>query len=511
MNVAITPRRRQLLSALSIIVVFLLTLLVSPGTAEACHGSIIIRKVETGQLAPGDDHRIVMTDEAGDVVADVLVGANSSVQIDDVGHGRYFFSEPGAPNGATIVPDSVMIDTDGQLVEVVATNPYPGGRFTIEKVEVGNAAPGGTYRFLVRGPVDLDVSIDAGSSWSSGWVPLGTYTIEEVDAPPGASIVPDVVVLDADGQEVSVVAENPYRGGVFEVTKVETGRAAPGGSYTFDVTGPQNFEFSVAAGETWTSGVLPFGTYTLTERDAPTGHTIVPNPVTIDDEVEVVSVTATNPYRDLQGRLSIRKVVTGPEMPGHQFTIDVTGPVDFSAEVAAGETWTSEWLPLGTYTVSEVDPFEGHTIVPNPVVLDEDGETVLVTVTNPWPAGKISIRKIETGNAQPNGTYTFTITGPENLTVDVRAGETWTSEWLELGTYTITEANGPPGHTIVPNPVVLDEDGETILVTVTNPSGLLPATGNADMARTVNTAAAMIGVGGVLLLVGRRRRLGWVV
>ena len=177
----------------------------------------------------------------------------------------------------------------------------------------------------------------------------------------------------------------------------------------------------------------------------------------------------------------------------------------------AGETWVSGWLPLGTYTITEVDPFEGHTIVPNPVVLDEDGETVAVTVTNPWPAGKISIKKVETGNAPPNGTYTFTIVGPESLTVDVRAGDTWTSDWLELGTYTITELNGPGGHTIVPNPVVLSVDGATVLVTVTNPTGVLPAqelpaTGGADRTNAVLAAAVMLGAGTALLLIGRIRR-----
>ncbi|MEL6892635.1 MAG: hypothetical protein AAFP84_13625, partial [Actinomycetota bacterium] len=450
-------------------VAFVLSMLVSAGTAEACHGSFVIQKVETGQLAPDDTYVVRVSDDAGAVVTDVSVTAGESVTVPRVKRGTYFFEELDAPPGAQVVPTSATIDTDGQVVEVVVTNPYPGGRFTIEKIETGNAAPGGTYDFSIRGPVDFDATIAAGSTWDSGWVPLGTYTIEEIDAPAGATVVPDTVTLTGDGEQVAVVATNPFHRGAFEVTKVETGSAAPGGTYTFDVTGPESFEFTVVAGETWTSGALPLGEYTLTERDAPAGHTIEPNPVVLDEEVEFVSVTATNPFRDLRARLTIEKVVTGPEMPGHDFTIDVSGPVDFTVTLSAGERWTSEWLPLGTYTVTEVDPWEGHTIVPNPVVLDDDGEDMLVTVTNPWPAGKIAIEKVETGGTAPGGTYTFEVDGPESFTVDVAAGDTWTSDWLELGTYTITEVDAPAGHTITPNPVVLDEDEETVLVTAVNP------------------------------------------
>ncbi len=80
------------------------------------------------------------------------------------------------------------------------------------------------------------------------------------------------------------------------ISKVETGTSAPGGTYTFVVTGPQNFQVQVKAGETWTSGSLPLGTYTIVEENAPQGATIVPNPVTLTEDGQTVAVTATNPY-----------------------------------------------------------------------------------------------------------------------------------------------------------------------------------------------------------------------
>ncbi len=154
---------------------------------------------------------------------------------------------------------------------------------------------------------------------------------------------------------------------------------------------------------------------------------------------------------------------------GGTYTFTVTGPQNFQVQVKAGETWTSDYLPLGTYTIVEENAPQGATIVPNPVTLAETASVVAVLATNPVPAGKMSISKAETGDAAPSGTYTFVVTGPQNFQVQVKAGETWTSDYLPLGTYTIVEQNAPQGATIVPNPVTLTEDGQTVAVTATNP------------------------------------------
>ncbi len=281
------------------------------------------------------------------------------------------------------------------------------------------------------------------------------------------------------------------------------------------MTGPTNFSVDVAAGTTWTSGWLPLGTYTVSEVGAPADHSIAPNPVTIDEDRESVLVTAVNGYRDFHGKLAIAKVETGAAAPNGTYTFNVDGPVDFQTTVAAGQTWISDWLPLGSYAVAEISPTPStdHTITPNPATLSVDGVTVLVTATNPFPTavkasefGKISITKVETGPSAPSGTYAFTITGAGAVRVDaqVAAGTTWTSDDLPLGTYTIVETNGPAGHTIVPNPVVLTKDGQVASVTVTNPyPATLPTTGGGGGSRLLPIAGGSIAVGGLAVLVGR--------
>jgi uncharacterized surface anchored protein len=386
-----TIRRHPWLTVLAFVLGVIAAAVAIPTTAAACDTSVVIRKVETGAGAPGGTYTILMT--GADFRREVTVAAGGEVTIPNVPPGTYTFEELGAPTGATIVPNPITIAARqyDQEIEVLATNPYPAARLAIAKVETGDTAPGGTYTFAITGPVELEATVTAGETWTSDWLPLGTYTVTEVDAPDGATIEPNPVVLDTDGATVTVTATNPYpdHQARLAITKVETGEAAPGGTYTFMIsgsteTGTLEFPATVTAGETWTSDWLPLGTYTVTERDAPAGATIEPNPVVLDTDGATVTVTATNPYPDYQARLAITKVIAGGgSTPAGPWTLDITGPVDMTVTISTGETWTSDWLPLGTYTVTERDAPAGATIEPNPVVLDTDGATVAVTVTNP--------------------------------------------------------------------------------------------------------------------------------
>ncbi len=225
----------------------------------------------------------------------------------------------------------------------------------------------------------------------------------------GTVISPSSFTIDTDRQEISITVTNPFPGGKLAIEKVETGETAPGGPYTFNIVGPDGYTDTVDVwpGAPWTSGWLPLGSYTVTEVDPPDGHELTPNPAVIDTDGETVLVTATNPYRDRSGRLAIEKVETGETAPGGSYEFTVAGPVSFTATVPAGGTYTSDPLPLGEYTIAEVDAPDGHTIEPNPVVIDEDGETVLVTATNPYRDfhGKLAIEKVETGDTAPGGEY----------------------------------------------------------------------------------------------------------
>ncbi|MGI9577187.1 MAG: MSCRAMM family protein, partial [Microthrixaceae bacterium] len=230
-------------------------------------------------------------------------------------------------------------------------------QIAITKIETGAGAPGGRYTITLTGDEFVEtVMVLAGETVTIDNVPPGTYVVTELDGSPDVTIVPSTVVVtnDDDGQTIGVDVTNPYPAGKLAITKVATGDTAPNVDSTFDITGPDDLtlEATVTPGDTWTTDWLPLGTYTITEHNAPDDHTIAPNPVTLETDGETVTVTATNPYRDFHGKLAITKAVTGDAAPDVDYTFDVTGPDDtaFTTTVAAGDTWTSDWLPLGTYT-----------------------------------------------------------------------------------------------------------------------------------------------------------------
>ena len=486
--------------------------------ALACDHSVVIHKVETGALAPGGTYTILMT--GPDFSRQVTVDAGGTATIAGVPPGLYEFDEVDAPEGATIEPNPLLLTAEsstGTTVDVYVTNPYRDlhGKLAIHKIETGTAAPGGTYTFDITGPVTLTATVTAATTWTSDWLPLGTYTITERDAPAGATISPATATIDDDGETITITATNPYRDlhGKLAIHKIETGTAAPGGTYTFDITGPVTLTATVTAATTWTSDWLPLGTYTITERDAPAGATISPATATIDDDGETITITATNPYRDLHGKLAIHKIETGTAAPGGTYTFDITGPVTLTATVTAATTWTSDWLPLGTYTITERDAPAGATISPATATIDDDGETITITATNPYRDlhGKLAIHKVQAGATTSGTAYTMRVAGPVSFTVAAAPGTTWTSDWLPLGTYTVTEVDAPAGATIVPATAVIDDDGETVTVVVTNPtlasSGgtvprTLPATGG--IAGTTTRLAAVMVVAGMLLMTVRR-------
>jgi hypothetical protein len=99
------------------------------------------------------------------------------------------------------------------------------------------------------------------------------------------------------------------------------------------------------------------------------------------------------------------------------------------------------------------------------------------------------------------------VSGPTTFTTKVTAGQTWTSDWLPLGTYTIVEVGAPDNHTIVPNPAVLTTDGATVKVVVTNTfENVLPETGTNMVPVLVTSAALLVAAGLALRLVGVGRR-----
>jgi len=118
-----------------------------------------------------------------------------------------FWSYP-TPTGVTSVEVTESLTVD-RPPECVDTRP---GRIQIHKSVAGDGAPPGPFQFEVHGAdssVVTTVAVPANGDAVSVDIPPGVYTLVELNAPPGATITPNPVVVAPSATAV-VQAVNTY-------------------------------------------------------------------------------------------------------------------------------------------------------------------------------------------------------------------------------------------------------------------------------------------------------------
>ena len=331
------------------------------------------------------------------------------------------------------------------------------------------------YTFTITGPDNYSKTVTikgAGSVTVEDLVP-GSYTVSENET--GAAI--DGYDLEVTGGgEVAVVAKataettvtNTYtkQTGSLKITKALGANApadAASKTYTFTVTGPDNFSKTVTiegAGSETLTDLVP-GSYTVTENLTDAAIDGYDLEVTGGGEVsvevnEVAGTTVTNTYTKQKGSLTITKALgaNAPESAASKsYTFTITGPDNYSKEVAVigASSVTVDNLEPGNYTVTEVessaaiDKYDLEVTGGGSVTVAANA-TAETTVTNTYTQQKGALKITKAlGEGAPdaanNTEYKFTITGPDNYskTVTIKGAGSETVENLEPGNYTVTE------------------------------------------------------------------------
>ncbi|MFC4139174.1 MULTISPECIES: DUF5979 domain-containing protein [unclassified Microbacterium] len=299
---------------------------------------------------------------------------------------------------------------------------------------------------------DRTFTLDDGESKTFSGIPAGAdCTVTETDA--GGAPTTNVVVTENGAEGASEASsdasftilpyaddtstaltvvgfENVYTVGAVEVTKIVAGSGggAWGGS-TFTVgmtctlegaTPNPVFEDSTTLSRddpTWTVTNLPTGATCVVTETENGGANDSSGSVTVtvgDDPAAPVPAEITNTFT--VGSLQVQKDLEGAPASGldpattfeyevslsctrevNGETVDVTIPGGATRTITGAGTALYEGLPTGaSCTVTETDAGHatGHTISPDqPVVIGDGSEPVLVTVTNEFDNGSVSIAK----------------------------------------------------------------------------------------------------------------------
>ena len=464
----------------------------------------------------------------------------------------YYLLEEKAPEGYVLdtTKHYFNVRTNGQTITIRTNNQSQMGQITVQKSdgETGEAVsspatfdiraaediqtPDGTIR-LKAGELADTVTTKNGVG-TTKQLYLGDYLVTERTAPDG--YVQDgkqyPVSLEYAGQTVKIVTESvtvpnaPQKGTItVHKTDSETGKPVTGAAAVFEihaktdiVTGDGTIRYKAGelvdtlttTGGSATSKPLYLGTYTVTEKTAPEGYVLNPEPQEVTlryggQTVELVTESVAFANAPQKGQIVVQKndaesgkpITASPavfEIRAKTDIVTADGTVRYKAGelvdtlTTTGGSATSKPLYLGTYTVTEKTAPDGYvqdTTVYDVTLFYGDQTVELVTegisIDNAPQMGTITIEKRdkETGKPIILSDAVFQLHAKEDIVtgdgvVHYKAGElvdTLTtvqgviaSKPLYLGTYTITEITAPDGYILddTPHDVTLTYAGQSV-------------------------------------------------
>ncbi|NKW97456.1 SpaA isopeptide-forming pilin-related protein [Bacillus toyonensis] len=334
-------------------------------------------------------------------------------------------------------------------------------------------------------------------------LPIGNYSLVEVEAPKGYELLKDKVVVKVEKDKViEMKIENkklPDPIGKIKLVKVDTNdknkKLAGAKFHIEDSKGKIVGELITDEKGEAISKDLPIGNYGLVEVEAPKGYELLKDKVVVKVEKDkVIEMKIENKkLPDPIGKIKLVKVDTNDKnkkLAGAKFHIE-----DSKGKIV-GELITDEKgeaiskdLPIGNYSLVEVEAPKGYELLKDKVAVKVEKDKVIeMKIGNkklPDPGGKIEIEKVDDKdiNLKLKGAV-FQVLDKEGkevarLTTDEKGKVI--SRQLVLGKYTIKEIKAPNGYMLLRDPIEVEitEAVRTQKITVKNAKNnwMIPNTG----------------------------------
>ncbi|MDA1932965.1 SpaA isopeptide-forming pilin-related protein [Bacillus cereus] len=276
-------------------------------------GKVKIKKVDSNN----DNKKLVgakfhIEDLKGKIVGELITNEEGEVISKDLPIGNYILVEVEAPKGYELVEDKITVKIEKDaVVEIKIGNkklPDPMGKMKLVKVDISDKnkkLAGAKFHIEdAKGKVVGELITDEKGEMISKDLPIGNYTLVEIEAPKGYELLKDKIAVKIEKDTVvEIKIENkklPDPTGQFEIEKVDDKDSElklKGAVFqVLDKEGKEVSRLITDEKGKVLSNQLAIGKYTIKEIKAPNGYMLLRDPIEIEitEAVKTQKITVKN-------------------------------------------------------------------------------------------------------------------------------------------------------------------------------------------------------------------------
>ncbi|PFR45904.1 MSCRAMM family protein [Bacillus cereus] len=454
-------------------------------------GNLQIKKVdENDENIVLKDAKFDVIDKENNVVDTVTTNEKGIAEVKDLPFGDYFVKEISAPEGYIKVDTPVKVTIDSTNVMKIVmknTKKVETGQFKLLKKdsESGQLLPGAKFDVIDKdGNVVETIITDGKGEALSKQLPVGTYTLKEVEAPKGYELSSSSVSVDVEANKVVTVdvvnKKIPEKvTGQFEIVKVDAqDKTKVLSDAEFEVYKDGKKVETLRTDKTGKviSQKLEPGTYTLKETKAPQGYKLLKEEIEVVVEANKVVQVQVENAKELGSLQVIKKdAESGKVLEGAEFRLkNENGQIVGEAKITNKDGVVKfENLVPGKYTLEETKAPEGYKAVEVTVEVNVvANEVVKQEVMNEKLTGQFEIVKVDAEDkAKVLSDAEFEVYKDGKKVETLRTDKTGKviSQKLEPGTYTLKETKAPQGYKLLKEEIeVVVEANKVVQVQVEN-------------------------------------------